>query len=392
MENGAMKKMAIRVAAPLLLLTGIGIVSFQVMGEPEETEIMDCQGLQDISKNTEGRYVLGGDIDCSKHEGFMPISNFSGTFDGGKPDGSNFTITGLTIHTSAITAGLFGSATTGEIKNTTFEDLSVYGYIPSGAIAATISGNAVIDNIHVKGNVYGTGAFASDQIGGLVGVASGGSIKNSSFEGAVDVPYSGSGDPTGIAVGGLVGGVHGATFSIENSYFKGTVSIEGSADLAGGLIGFSSSSGVVEIKNSYSDAVVRGSMQAGGLDGSGSATTIENSYATGTVISVGKVAGLAVVGKSIKNSYSTALLSAPATAGLVLGLTTEGSVQDSYWAYDRANTRYSAGGTEKLSSDMKKQATYEGWDFQDVWTIEEDRGFPTLRSTPSPEAVPVSAK
>ena len=48
MENVMIKKMTARVALPLLLLAGAGIISFQVFGEPDVIEIHTCQDLQNI--------------------------------------------------------------------------------------------------------------------------------------------------------------------------------------------------------------------------------------------------------------------------------------------------------------------------------------------------------
>lgn len=402
MGNGAMKKLAIRVAAPLLLLAGIGIVSFQAMGEPEVFEIKTCKDLENISNDLTAHYELAQDIDCTETpswdggKGFMPIGMSSSQPFVGILDGKNFTVTGLTINGGDY-AGLFMKTAGAHIVNTTFEALNVAGNLPVGGIAAEFGSGSVIDNIHVTGRVYERSTFGFHGIGGLVGHVnfSGGtieaSIKNSSYEGSVDGQYSPGAHVSG---GGLVGWVsdENSTFSIENSYFKGAVFIQGTAMSAGGLIG--SALGNIEIKNCYADVVVRAERDAAGLL-YGSAVIV-NSYATGTVMASGwsggpsGAAGLLrnpVSGSSIKNSYATTVLYGEGLMGLV-GATGAASVENSYWAYDIAGTKNSKGGEGKSAADMKKQSTFAGWDFTHVWTIDEGKSYPTLKTTPASRAAP----
>jgi hypothetical protein len=36
-------------------------------------------------------------------------------------------------------------------------------------------------------------------------------------------------------------------------------------------------------------------------------------------------------------------------------------------------------GIPKTTAEMMQQATFEGWDFDNIWTIDEGRSYPSLR-------------
>lgn len=59
-----------------------------------------------------------------------------------------------------------------------------------------------------------------------------------------------------------------------------------------------------------------------------------------------------------------------------MGLNDGGVVENSYFDKDIATT--SAGkGNSKTTADMKKQATFEGWNFRSVWGI--SNSYPYLK-------------
>jgi len=96
-----------------------------------------------------------------------------------------------------------------------------------------------------------------------------------------------------------VGGLAGCASSISNSYATGTVS--GTGGFVGGIAGYASS-----ISNSYATGNVSGTGDyVGGLAGRANGS-IENSYATGNVSGNSYVGGLAgYANNSITNSYAT---------------------------------------------------------------------------------------
>lgn len=115
---------------------------------------------------------LGADIDLGGKE-WTPIgnstSNFQGTFDGAKADGSgNYTISNLYINKpNKSDMGLFGFTTNGEVKNFTLHNAKVTGYLDVGAVAGTpytskYSNIDVTGLIQVEGFSYVGGAFGKN--------------------------------------------------------------------------------------------------------------------------------------------------------------------------------------------------------------------------------------
>lgn len=149
-------------------------------------------------------------------------------------------------------------------------------------------------------------------------------------------------------VGGLVGYNEGR---VATSYSTGE--IKGVNWVAGGLIGEHVYGAT--LTNSYSSATVDGEIWAGGLVGGFINATIQNSYAVGKVTGRDRVGGLEAEGL--------------------------GTTSNSYWNTQSSGQTRSDSGTGKTTAEMKQQATYSGWDFTNVWTIQEGQGYPVLRWT-----------
>ena len=217
--------------------------------------------------------------------GWLPIGDsddgFSGIF-----DGNGYTLSGLTIHTTANDyIGLFGVlSSSGTITRISLADTAVHGDANVGSLVGRSYGT--IHNSHSSGRVHGR-----IQVGGLVG---------DNFEGTItDSQSRGSVNGTSRNIGGLAGFSDG---TITNSYSRGSVS--GDRDV-GGLVG---RNGGVSISNSGSSSSVSGREQIGGLVGYNTGT-ISNSYSRGATSGTRWIGGL--VGKSsgtIRNSYSSGLV------------------------------------------------------------------------------------
>jgi len=199
-------------------------------------EISDWHDLRGIDEDTGGDYILVSDLDSGSDgynnyvgigNGWDPIDDFSGTF-----DGQGHTISDLEINrpnTGRI--GLFG-----ETEN------------------SAIIKNVGLVNVDVTGNRY---------VGGLVG-HNHGNISNCYTTGIVEAKDH--------RVGGLVGLNQYSGVIIKQSYSMAEVR---GGNHAGGLVGNLSSG---EVKNSYSTGYVDGNNFLGGLIGTGDEEDIENSY------------------------------------------------------------------------------------------------------------------
>ncbi|WP_168118779.1 S-layer homology domain-containing protein [Paenibacillus sp. HB172176] len=176
---------------------------------------------------------------------------------------------------------------------------------------------------------------------------SGGLVGKLTDSDTIDRSYA-SGKVQGMnLVGGLVGGSYGNS-TVSESYTA--VDVKGTGAYIGGLIGLN----YANINNSYATGSVEGHDQAGGLVGLFAIGTINTSYAIGAVTGGDPSGGL--VGKVMSN----------------------GVVANSY--YDASTTGQSDTdkGTGRTTAEMWQQSTYSGWDFTNVWTIEEGTDYPAL--------------
>ena len=133
------------------------------------------------------------------------------------------------------------------------------------------------------------------------------------------------------------------------------------------------------VTNCYSTGSVNGESYTGGLVGVNNASgTITNCYSTGRVNGSGSAVGGLVGrmynqsgGKSeIINSYC--LSSSLDLVGVKEYRTSTGS----------ASNNVVTNSSELSAANMKKQASFDGWNFVSVWQIEEGVTFPYLRANP----------
>ena len=265
--------------------------------------------------------------------------------------------------------GLVGWAGRNIVISNSYATGEVTGSRQVGGLVGWIRDSTKISNSYATGSVTG-----NDSVGGLVGEAySGNTIENSYATGSVTGPER---------VGGLVGYAKEDN-TISNSYSTG--SVEGEDDI-GGLVGDASTN--TKISNSYATGLVKGGDDVGGLVGSAGSywgdTTISNSYATGAVEGTGRVGGLVGSAKfgNISSSYATGKVTGSTVGGLV-GFVNSGTtvISTSYWDKETTKQPYSRGQEAsfgKSTEDMKKQETYSGWDFVNVWKITPGN-YPTLR-------------
>lgn len=220
-------------------------------------------------------------------------------------------------------------------------------------------------SVSEDGAIYATGdvVSAGNFVGGLFG--------HSTYS-AAPSSYA-SGDVTG---GSHVGGLIGQSYNSEsNLSASGTVT--GSGAYVGGLIG--DHYGDLE-ESAFTGSLFAGGNYAGGLVGE-TKGSIRNSYVVATIESdgdyVGGIAGMA--GFDITQSYMSGAVSGGANTGALYGVMSPyagSAVYDtSYWNTDFGGS--SAVGNGRTTEQLQQQATYAGWDFDSLWTIDAGNGFPT---------------
>ncbi|WP_167693120.1 GLUG motif-containing protein, partial [Sphingomonas azotifigens] len=334
--------------------------------------------LQGLVDNSPQNIAIGADIDASAtagwNGGFKPFVGFSGIF-----EGLGHTIQSLTINRpNGAQIGLFANLA-GTVRNLNLTDVAITGDGNVGSLVGSAASGSVIQNVSASGTVNGgrsygglvgynqgtidqshagvnvTGGYSA---GGLVGTASGGSITRSYATGNV----SGS-----KQVGGLVG-LNGGT--LDQVYATGAVA--GSDQFTGGLVGVNGG----PIRNAFASGAVTGTKTVGGLVGFNQAT-LSQSYATGTVTATGGWAG-GLVGSmpagTIDQVFATGTVinagSASSLGGLV-GQNGNGTITNAYWNTSTAGVASGVGsgndsGVSGLTTAQLAAALPAGFDSA-VW-------------------------
>lgn len=194
---------------------------------------------------------------------------------------------------------------------------------------------ASVSNLFV--NVSKKGITGGSSVGGICGSLSDGNIENCMVTGDIS---------GGSNVGGVVGYVRNNYVTSNISQCASSGNIIATDDYVGGILGYRY--GSCSIENCYSIANVKAegsySSRVYGIGGSS-----ENCYFAGTVS-----------GADINYVYPI------------------GSNTNSY--YDSEKTKISGKPGALTTKQMKQQASFQGWDFDNIWTIQEGVDYPKLRS------------
>ncbi len=339
-------------------------------GTPENPyQIENADQLKAVEDNLSANYILTADINLGGETNpWNPIGTFTGTF-----DGAGHTISGLYIAGDSSADGndrglsLFSCLGSGG----TITNLTVDGKIDPedchGSFGGIVGENdGTISNCISDVDIKNTTGYAKGTIGGVVGSANSGStVENCRYTGTINVTHSGS----SMGMGGVVGQASGCT--IRNCENAGTVQTN---IWRGGIVGRNNgsaqvlncrNSGIVTsnnpaagagsggvvgdnygtIENSYNTGTVTGGDCTGGVtahnaaDSSGATCIVENCYNAGTVSGSDNVGG--VVGHNnssdgntatVKSSYNTGTVinDGSGNVGGVIGVIESGSVSDCY--------------------------------------------------------------
>lgn len=310
--------------------------------------IHNAHQLQLMALDKGASYTLANNIDASATNGkdvwlsssFVSVGNVSSGDFTGRFDGQGHSIDGLTIaRSSANHIGLFGTVSGSSLSHVSLTNLSVEGYDNVGGLVGWATGSHIQD-VTVSGSVSG-----NDNAGGLVGYNVNTSIEQATA--AVDVNASGD------YAGGLVGENMGSNARISGSHATGTVVSSG--HYVGGLVGSNAGNGSVSdsdatgevratgnfvggligsnegsINNSDAFGSVEGSNYVGGLVGNSSGS-INDSEAEGEVVATGNYAG-GLVGQnagSISGAYAMGDVAGVVWVGGLVGRNQSGNISDS---------------------------------------------------------------
>jgi hypothetical protein len=272
-------------------------------------------------------YRLAKDIDLASTTVF-PIGSqevpFTGTF-----DGNNKVISGFRYTGTEEGIGVFGVTTnTAVIKNVIVEAAQIRGKSTVGGLVGLAAGSTIQDS-SFSGLVSGDA-----KVGGLVGRSESAKIKTSSVQGYVDSLQPDGSTVYPLEIGGFVGQLSGASV-LEDCYTQARVSVEAAAprfaNSVGGFVGFAASG---SIKRTYA------------------ASKVEVIRPATINVAIGPFAGSANANIIDQSYYDSSLVPLPPSNGFATGRTT---------------------------ANMQIQGNYANWDFTDVWMIPSGGGYPVLR-------------
>ncbi|SDD51224.1 Cadherin-like beta sandwich domain-containing protein [Paenibacillus sp. UNCCL117] len=137
------------------------------------------------------------------------------------------------------------------------------------------------------------------------------------------------------------------------------------------------------------DVAISGKSRVGGLIGYADATSVSGISVQGAVSGSGYTGGLigaAEPGTHVNESYSAAVVAAPAgyTGGLIADGPADGSVTHSFWDSEKSGQSSSAGGgTPKTTVEMMQKATYIGYP-SSVWEFGSGKRWGIIEGTTYP--------
>lgn len=182
----------------------------------------------------------------------------------------------------------------------------------------------------------------------------------------------------GITGGSSVGGICGnlSYGNIENCMVTGDISGGG---YVGGIVGCNSdnyyNSSIISQCASSGNIIANSGSVGGILAYQNGACSIENCYSIANVKAEGSYSSSAYgIGYSAENCYFAGTISG-ANINYVYPI---GSNTNSY--YDSEKTKISGKSGALTTKEMKQQASFQGWDFDKIWTIQEGVDYPKLRS------------
>ena len=340
-------------------------VSGLVIDRPNEDNVglfAKCEGtIKDLNlkadvkgRNNTGAFAGDGSYLCEisncKLDGVVVGNNYVGGFCGRYGSFSNCITTANVMATGDYIGGLCGG---GSFQNCIATGITVSGHDHVGGLCGDGSSN----HSSFIGNVYG-----NNYVGGV----SGGELLNGVY---LDTSYAlGKIIATGDYVGGVIGCLHSNSAHVRNCYFSG--SIIGHNNV-GGVVGYGPGSCYVD--KSYAMSTVSGNESVGGLIGVGYYHLTTGSVANNPKINADKSS----VGRVIGNGSTSTSTNNKAYNRMVL---MEGGVPK------EAEENTGRDGMGVSATTLKLKATYVamGWDFYDIWEIQETECYPYFKWQTAP--------
>ncbi|MDL2261086.1 hypothetical protein LJC08_02460 [Methanimicrococcus sp. OttesenSCG-928-J09] len=282
---------------------------------------------------------------------------------------TNCTVTGITsdatIKGNGGVAGLVGVIESPKSSRSVIEDCySNVNVISNGVVGGitSVANYTDVINSSARGSIESNNQY----IGGLIGMTSNSTVKDSSYNG-----FSGHIIGNGN-IGGLLGSADNST--VSNCYAinvnvinKGNRSQIGDA---GGLIG---TSGTVTLNSCFSTGTVKGNFNVGGITGTARTGSISDCYSICDVEGDSKTGGFIGshaadrLGLEIQNSYSAGRVTAGTAFGGFIGQSyASTTITDCYYDTNTSGKADTGNGEPHKTADMKTLATFQKWNISET--------------------------
>lgn len=231
--------------------------------------VEDVEQLQAMNTNLSGNYALRNSIDATEKNNFAAVGTAADAFTG-KLDGLDNNIFSLTVN-GQDNVGLFGVTDGAQMRNVTLIGGSIEGTNNVGALVGKAINNTVIENVRSTADVTGTGTNTGGIVGSagsskLIGLINAGTINGNSNAGGIVGSVTGStitGETynlgavkgTDANVGGIAGLAENATIGNDNSNDADAFTMYNRLDVTGaynvgGIVGSMTATTVQNVENS----------------------------------------------------------------------------------------------------------------------------------------------
>ncbi|MBR6647161.1 MAG: hypothetical protein IKL09_06575, partial [Clostridia bacterium] len=383
-----MKKSISIILAILMCFSCFSIISFAETTDSEHITtvpegyvgIYTKNDLDNIKLDLSGKYILMNDIVFTEEDyaeggsfynsgkGWSPIGTkdhpFRGIF-----NGNGYVIYNLTINnTNADYQGLFGYSKETNMTNVYLHNITIVSNNYVGGICGYTTGQSNISNCFVSGTIEG-----NLYIGGICGYILNETHNYKDYK--FNTIISKNNNVANIVGVKNVGGIVGLSITSEtSSVYYGMIY------------------SYVTINKSINSGTICGESNIGGILGhsftksntSSTNTSVWNCLNVGKILSnINYAGGIVGLNGSCGNNLSTGIISSVGAYGPIKGDSTSTGTTN-YYLDTIVSSPTNSFGTCKSHDQMIKQTTYEGWDFDTIWTMEgrEDYPYPELRDVP----------
>ena len=377
-------------------------------------------GVVGYSKAYNGSTTVANCYNTGSITGSNYVGGVVGDNDEGSVVGGTNIVTTNCYNTGSVAGGDYVGGVVGSGLNIT--DCHNEGSITGSNYVGGVAGysRSAYNRSTTVANCYNTGIVnGNERVGGVVGYNEGGTVTDCYNEGSITggngvggvVGYGGGtvtdcyneGSITGKRnVGGVVGYNEGGT--VTDCYNEGSITGKEDGTYVGGVVGYNADEGTVT--GCYNEGSVTGEEYVGGVVGLNNGT-VTNCYNTGSVTGERRVSGGVVGGVvglnngDVTNCYNTGNVTGDEEVGGVIG-SNDGIVTDCYNIGSVTGGSYVGGvvghkekgivtncyyyidccassnsyGTALTNEQMLRAESFEGFDFETVWTMDGNPGYP----------------